>query len=44
MSILEDKNVVRCFYPLITSEFGFKRRSGPFSLKNKEKEKQKIVE
>lgn len=43
MSILEDKNVVRCFYPFIMSKFRFKRRSGPFSLKNTEKEKQKIV-
>ena len=30
MSILEDKNVVRCFYPLIMNKFEFKRRSGHF--------------
>ena len=36
MSILEDKNVVRCFYPLM-SKFEFKRRSGHFSLQDTEK-------
>ena len=40
MHILEDKNVVRCFYPLTMSEFEFKRRARPSSLNNTEKEVQ----
>lgn len=39
MAILEDKNVIRCFYPLIMSKSGFKRRAEPFSLKDTERER-----
>lgn len=39
MVILEDKNVVRCFYLFIMSKFGFKRRVEFFLLKDIERER-----